>query len=84
MSLTSITDFAGGRFEEDLPFRPVRIAVLTVSDTRALENDTSGAVLAGRVEGEGHVLAGRSLVKDEVAAIRAEVTRLIDSGAAPA
>ncbi|MCU0884641.1 MAG: molybdenum cofactor biosynthesis protein B [Beijerinckiaceae bacterium] len=80
MSLQSITLSAGGRFEETLPFRPVRIAVVTVSDTRTLDTDTSGAVLATRIAGEGHVVAGRSLVKDDVEAIRAEVRRLIATG----
>ena len=55
------------------PFVPVRIAVLTVSDTRELADDRSGAVLAERIEEAGHVLAGRAIVKDDVDDIRAAV-----------
>ena len=50
---------------------PVRIAVLTVSDTRDLASDTSGAILAERITGAGHILAGRAIVLDNIAAIRA-------------
>ena len=50
---------------------PVRIAVLTVSDTRDLASDTSGSLLAERVTGAGHVLAARTIVPDDIAAIRA-------------
>ncbi|MEL6365198.1 MAG: molybdenum cofactor biosynthesis protein B [Pseudomonadota bacterium] len=62
---------------ESLPFHPVRIAVLTVSDTRDLETDTSGATLAGRIEGAGHALADRKIVPDDKAAIRAQVSAWI-------
>lgn len=55
------------------PFVPVRIAVLTVSDTRELADDRSGTVLAERIEAAGHVLAGRAIVKDDVDEIRAAV-----------
>ena len=44
---------------EPRPFIPVRFAVLAVSDTRALAEDRSGAILAERIEGAGHVLAAR-------------------------
>jgi molybdenum cofactor biosynthesis protein B len=54
-------------------FVPVRIAVLTVSDTRAPETDTSGLYLAGAVEAAGHVLAERSIVPDDADRIRAAV-----------
>ena len=72
----------GGRIVEDLAFTPVRVAVLTVSDTRDEESDTSGKVLADRVTGAGHVLAARDWVKDEVEAIRARVRSWIADGAA--
>jgi molybdopterin adenylyltransferase len=52
--------------DESRTFLPVRIAVLTVSDTRTFEDDRSGDTLAGRVEGAGHVLADRKIVKDDV------------------
>lgn len=51
------------------PFVPVRIAVLTVSDTRDLASDRSGDMLVERLTAAGHVLAARALVKDEVPAI---------------
>lgn len=59
--------------DETLTFYPLRIAVLTVSDTRDEETDTSGALLAERLVGAGHELAGREIVKDEVEAIRSQV-----------
>jgi molybdenum cofactor biosynthesis protein B len=54
-------------------FIPVRIAVLTVSDSRTEETDTSGAWLAGAVEAAGHRLAARAIVADDVERIRAAV-----------
>lgn len=56
--------------DETKPFKPVRIAVLTVSDTRELADDKSGNLLAGRVEAAGHELADRAIVRDEIAQIR--------------
>lgn len=60
--------------DESLTFHPLHIAVLTVSDTRTLETDTSGALLAERLTGAGHVLAARAIVTDDVEAIRAQVS----------
>jgi molybdenum cofactor biosynthesis protein B len=54
-------------------FIPVRIAVLTVSDTRTPETDKSGNVLAERIAEAGHALSDRKIVKDEIRAIRAQV-----------
>ena len=48
------------------PFIPVRIAVLTVSDTRSLADDKSGDTLAARIAEAGHVLAARNIVRDEI------------------
>jgi molybdopterin adenylyltransferase len=59
--------------DESLAFEPVRVAVLTVSDTRDEESDTSGRILAERIAGAGHVLAGRAFVPDDVDAIRRQV-----------
>ena len=59
--------------DESLTFYPLRIAVLTVSDTRTLETDTSGRLLAERLAAAGHELAGREIVTDEVEAIRKQV-----------
>lgn len=55
--------------DESLEFIPINIAVLTVSDTRGLAEDRSGDTLVGRLEGDGHRLAARSIVKDEVSEI---------------
>lgn len=63
---------------ESLEFKPVRIAVLTVSDTRTEENDTSGALLAGRIEAAGHELADRAIVRDDRDAIRERVSGWIN------
>jgi molybdenum cofactor biosynthesis protein B len=54
-------------------FMPLRIAVLTVSDTRSLEQDTSGATLAERIGKAGHAVAARAIVIDDVGKIRAQV-----------
>jgi molybdenum cofactor biosynthesis protein B len=59
-------------------FLPVRIAVLTVSDTRTRADDRSGDTLAERLTGAGHVLAGRDIVKDDVALIVARLNGWID------
>lgn len=64
--------------DETRAFIPVRIAVLAVSDTRTMENDTSGAILTARVEDAGHILAARAVVRDDVAAIRQIVQAWID------
>lgn len=66
------------KITEDRPFVPVRIAVLTVSDTRTLDDDRSGQTLVERLEADGHVLADRRIVKDDVAEIRGVVTAWID------
>ena len=63
---------------ESLPFRSVRIAVLTVSDTRTMENDTSGDILAARIGDAGHELAGREIVPDDLDAIQKTVNGWID------
>lgn len=62
-----------------LSFRPVRIAILTVSDTRTLETDTSGATLVERLENAGHKLADRKLIRDDIPKIRSTVQAWIAS-----
>ena len=64
--------------DEQRTFTPVQLAVLSVSDTRTLETDSSGATLAARIEAAGHLLADRKIVKDDVAAIAAAVQAWID------
>ena len=61
------------KIDESRPFIPVRIAVLTVSDTRGAGDDKSGATLAQMIASAGHELADRAIVRDEVAQIRAKV-----------
>ncbi|MEP4033086.1 molybdenum cofactor biosynthesis protein B [Roseibium polysiphoniae] len=61
------------RIDESRPFIPLNIAVLTVSDTRTLEEDRSGSTLADRIEKAGHKLADRKIVADDVPAIQAVV-----------
>jgi molybdenum cofactor synthesis domain-containing protein len=57
-------------------FIPVGIAVITISDTRVMADDKSGQTLVDRIVEAGHRLAGRSIVKDDVRAIRACVRKL--------
>lgn len=59
-------------------FIPLRIAVLTVSDTRSLSHDKSGDTLTKRLTDAGHQLAARAVVKDDVAALQDRVKRWID------
>jgi molybdenum cofactor biosynthesis protein B len=59
--------------DESLTFHPLRIAVLTVSDTRTEETDKSGSLLAERLIAAGHELAAKAIVSDDVDAIRAQV-----------
>jgi molybdenum cofactor biosynthesis protein B len=62
-------------------FVPLNIAVLTISDTRSLEDDKSGSVLAERLTTAGHNLAAREIIVDDVEAIRIIVNRWIaDAG----
>jgi len=58
--------------DESLTFHPLRIAVMTISDTRTEETDKSGALLIERLTSAGHDLAGKALVPDDVEAIRAQ------------
>ena len=62
----------------DLPFHPLNIAVLTVSDTRTRDTDTSGALLCDRLLAAGHALAAREIVMDDVDAIQTQVTAWVD------
>ena len=64
--------------DESLSFYPLRIAVLTVSDSRTEETDKSGALLAERLTGAGHELAGKTIVTDDVETIRAQIRAWVD------
>jgi molybdopterin adenylyltransferase len=59
--------------ETSREFIPVRIAVMTVSDTRTRDNDTSGDTLAARIQEAGHILVDRVIVPDEIDAIAAQL-----------
>jgi len=78
MSAPSITP--GGRIDETKPMKSVRVAVLTVSDSRDASNDTSGDLLAARVTDAGHELIGRAIVRDDVEAIRVRVRNWVNEG----
>ncbi|MGI9352568.1 MAG: molybdenum cofactor biosynthesis protein B [Rhizobiaceae bacterium] len=68
------------RIDESRPFIPVGIAVLTVSDTRSLDDDKSGKTLADRIEAAGHVLRDRAIVTDDVPTIQKQVKKWIADG----
>jgi molybdenum cofactor biosynthesis protein B len=70
----------GGRIDESRPMTPVRIAVLTISDTRDEESDTSGHLLAERVKAAGHELADKAIVRDHIMEIREKVEARAASG----
>ncbi len=62
----------------DATFQPLAIAVVTVSDTRDVQTDTSGALVIELLTAAGHELRQRHLVKDELASIRALFAQLVD------
>lgn len=64
--------------DKTIPFKPLNIAILTVSDTRTLDNDTSGQILVDRLTEAGHKLAARTIVRDEKAELRAQLTQWIE------
>ncbi|HYB05984.1 MAG TPA: molybdenum cofactor biosynthesis protein B [Methyloceanibacter sp.] len=65
------------RLDESVPFLPVRIAVLTVSDTRDEKSDKSGSLLASMIEQAGHRVAARAIVSDDEKDIRKQVKKWI-------
>lgn len=71
----------GGRSNQDRPFLPVNIAVLTVSDTRTLDDDKSGRTLVEMIEADGHRVARRDIVKDDIDAIVGWLRACIDDPA---
>jgi molybdenum cofactor biosynthesis protein B len=64
--------------DQSRTFIPLKIAVLTISDTRELADDKSGTTLADRIKAAGHILADRGIVKDDIDAIRRRVKAWID------
>jgi molybdenum cofactor biosynthesis protein B len=65
------------RTSADAKFVPLRIAVITISDSRTPDNDTSGDYLAESLQAEGHKLSHRQIVKDDKYVLRAEFSALI-------
>jgi molybdenum cofactor biosynthesis protein B len=61
------------RIDDSKPFLPVNIAVLTVSDTRTLDDDKSGRTLAEMITADGHVVVHREIVRDEIDDISARL-----------
>ncbi|MEO0411201.1 MAG: molybdenum cofactor biosynthesis protein B [Pseudomonadota bacterium] len=64
--------------DESKPFTPIQIAVATVSDTRTIETDTSGALLAERITQAGHSVQDRQIISDDVPKITALLSQWID------
>ena len=65
------------KIDTNRTFVPVNVAVLTVSDSRTLEDDTSGKTLVDRIEAAGHVIADRRIIADETDAIAAQLREWI-------
>jgi len=64
--------------DEQLTSYPLKISVMTISDTRTKETDTSGGLLVDRLSEAGHQLAARAIVTDDIVAIRAQAQQWID------
>ena len=65
------------RIDESVEFVPVNIAILTVSDSRKAADDRSGDLLTGRINGDGHHLAGRAMVTDDYDAITGQLRQWV-------
>lgn len=65
--------------DPDRQFKPINIAILTISDTRGPEDDSSGDILAERVEKAGHRLAARAILRDDADIIAAHLNDWIDN-----
>ncbi len=61
------------KIDDSIPFTPVNIAVLTVSDTRTVDDDTSGDTLAARIEKAGHTVADRKILPDDLSALKEQL-----------
>jgi len=66
------------RLDMSVPFQPVNIAVMTVSDTRTAADDRSGDFLASRIAEDGHVLAARAIITDDVPKITAQLRHWVE------
>ena len=67
--------------DPERPFKPLNIALLTVSDTRTEADDTSGDILAARIESAGHTLAARAIERDDAPSLVVRLTGWIDDPA---
>jgi len=67
--------------DESKQFVPLKIAVLTISDTREMVDDKSGATLSDRIKAAGHIVVERTIVQDDIEAIRARVKEWIEAPA---
>ena len=67
------------RIDDTVPFVAVNIAILTVSDSRTIADDKSGDLLVARLQGDGHNLAARALVTDDLAAITSQLSHWVDA-----
>ena len=68
----------GGKIDTDRAFKTLRLAVLTISDSRDASNDTSGDLLAERILAAGHELKARALVRDDKARIQQQAKEWIE------
>ena len=64
--------------DDQILFKPVNIALLTVSDTRSAEDDTSGNLLAERIRSAGHIIVDRAMLRDDTALITSRLHAWID------
>ena len=78
--MNAILPAPGGKLDESLPLVQVRVAALTISDTRDEESDSSGDLLAQRISEAGHELAARAIVRDDVAQIQRQIMNWVSSG----
>jgi molybdopterin adenylyltransferase len=67
--------------DDSKPFKPVNIALLTVSDTRTQSDDTSGDILAERIEAAGHIIVYRAIERDDTEKLVARLHSWIDDEA---
>lgn len=65
--------------DETLPFTPVSIAVMTVSDTRTEHDDKSGTLLANMLQEHGHILADQAIIRDDIPAIQSKITEWVSN-----
>ena len=63
--------------DKNIDFIPLRIAILTLSDTRTYETDTSGQMLVDRLTTAGHILQAREIIKDEKPLLKAQLEKWI-------